>query len=134
MLTKLHQKNLLMHNLKIISNKSLPFLQYIENGKKKAEGRIATNYIKNFKNGDLLKLESFHEYVICKVIYMNFYPSFEEMLNNEGLKNMLPFVDTILDGIKIYQDFPGASRVTKLGCCAIGVHHITSKLDFKIEE
>ena len=55
------------------------------------------------------------------------------MLINEGLKNMLPFADTLEEGIKVYQSFPGANRVKELGCCAIGVKHISSKLDFKIE-
>ena len=54
------------------------------------------------------------------------------MLTSEGLKNMLPFADSLEEGIKIYRSFPGAKRVKELGCCAIGVKHISSKLNFKI--
>jgi ASC-1-like (ASCH) protein len=70
------------HNLKIINSRKLPFLQYIKNGLKKAEGRIASDFIRKFKIGDLLKLESKYEYVICNIIYLNFYKSFEEMLDS----------------------------------------------------
>lgn len=127
---KYFDKGAVHHNLKMISNEKLPFLQFIENGKKKAEGRIATDFIKSFKIGELLKLESPTEHVICEITYLNFYKSFEKMLTTEGLKNMLPFVNTLEEGIKVYQSFPGADRVEKLGCCAIGVKHISSELDF----
>ena len=127
---KYFNKKTIMHNLKMISNKKLPFLQYIENGKKKAEGRIATELIKSFKVGELLKLESPTEYVICEITYLNFYKSFEEMLNAESLKNMVPFVDNFEQALELYESFPGAERVKELGCCAIGVKHISSELDF----
>ncbi len=121
-----------MRSLRIISNKKLPFLQYIQSGKKKAEGRIAINFVKSFKTGDLLKLENSSEYAVCEITYLNFYSDFEEMLTSEGLKNMLPFADSLEEGIKIYKSFPGAKRVNELGCCAIGIKHISSKLNFKI--
>jgi ASC-1-like (ASCH) protein len=44
---------------------------------------------------------------------------------------MLPFVQTVDEGIKIYQSFSGSERVEKMGCCAIGVNFISGKLNFK---
>lgn len=45
------------------------------------------------------------------------------MLISEGVKNMLPFLnnDELEKGIKVYQNFPGAERVKKYGCIAIGI-------------
>lgn len=121
-----------MHKLSIINNRQLPFLQYISCGIKKSEGRIATEKVKNFKVGDMLLLEGTNEHVICKITFLHFYKNFKEMLINEGLKTMLPFVNTVDEGVEIYSAFPGASRVKQFGCCAIGVECIESKLKFEI--
>ncbi|MDR2074400.1 MAG: hypothetical protein LBP36_03475 [Oscillospiraceae bacterium] len=112
-----------MYNLNIISNKKLPFLQFIKDGKKKAEGRIATDFIKSFKIGDLLKLidVASNECVVCEIIYLNFYKSFKHMLDFEGFQSMVPFSNTFDEALKIYQGFPGADKVKIHGCCAIGI-------------
>ena len=128
------KENGITHKLNIINNKSMPFLQYIANGLKKADGRVTTKTVKKFRVGDNLSLIANKEYVLSEIVYLNFYKSFEEMLLKEGLKNMLPFVNSFEEGIKIYNSFPGASRVKKLGCCAIGVKYISGKLNFEINK
>lgn len=52
------------------------------------------------------------------------------MLLSEGVKNMLPFLDAedLEQGIKVYESFPGAERVKKFGCVAIGIKVIKAKL------
>ena len=52
------------------------------------------------------------------------------MLISEGVKNMLPFLnnDELEKGIKVYQNFPGAERVKKFGCVAIGIKVIESNI------
>lgn len=54
------------------------------------------------------------------------------MISNEKVNNLAPFVKTETEALKIYKSFPGRDRVTSLGCCAIGVKSIESKLNFKI--
>ncbi len=122
----------MVYKLKIISNRQMPFLQYITLGVKKAECRIATDYIKNFKIGRNLILFSNFESVLCKIIYLNFYDSFEDMLDNEGVNRMVPFVKDTVEALKVYNSFPGSERVKSLGCCAIGVSPLKSKLKFTI--
>ena len=73
-----------------------------------------------------------NEYVLCKIVYLNFYDSFEEMISKEGFKNLIPFVKDEAETLKIYKSFPGAERVNKMGCCAIGVVKIKSELNFQI--
>ncbi len=114
-----------MKTLKIISNKKLPFLEYISRGEKTAEGRIATKFVKNLEIGELLQLKNETSSVICNIRYLNFYRSFREMLTHEKFENMVPFVDSIEDAIKIYESFPGANRINSLGCCAIGISPMT---------
>ena len=121
-----------IHVLNIVNNNQMPFLQYIKNGIKKAECRIASDKIRKFKIRDKLKLRNNQEFIVCDIVFMNFYKNFEDMIYSEGLKNRVPFGDTVEDGLKIYNSFPGSERVTKLGCCAIGVKYITGKLNFEL--
>lgn len=110
-----------MYKLSIIDNDNLPFLKYIASGEKKAEGRVASEFIRNLKIGEKLLLFSKAKFVICNIKYLHFYDSFENMLALEGLQNMVPFVETTQKALDIYYSFPGAHRVKKLGCCAIGL-------------
>jgi len=120
------------YNLNIINNRKLPFLQYIDSGIKKAECRVCSPYIEKFKPGDILTLKGKGEYVKCSITYLHFYRNFEEMLNSEGVQNLVPFVDNFNDALKIYNSFPGSERVRTFGCCAIGVKCLESKLKFNI--
>ena len=120
------------YTLNAINDKNQPWLQCIVNGSKKAEVRIATDKVKSFKIGDTLTLNGKNEFVKCKIVYLHFYKSFEEMLDKECLKNVAPFLTKKSDALKLYYSFPGAERVKTFGCCAIGVEAIKSKLAFTI--
>ena len=122
-----------MHELSIINNKKLPFLQYISLGIKKAECRIATNSIRKFKVGDELLLRGKDEFVLCEITYLHFYKSFEDMIFGEKTENIVPFVDSDEEALKIYKSFPGSQRVKSMGCCAIGVNPIKNSLKFTVD-
>lgn len=110
-----------MYKLSIIDNDKLPFLKYIASGEKNAEGRIASKFVRNLRIGEKLLLFSKTKFVVCDIKYLHLYDSFENMLAVEGLKNMVPFVETTQQALDIYYRSPGAHRVKKLGCCAIGL-------------
>ena len=107
-------------------------MQCIANGSKKAECRVASDFVRSFKVGEKLLLDAAGEFVVCSITFLHFYKSFEEMLTAEGLKNMVPFAESFDRAVGIYKSFPGAGRVEKFGCAAIGVRCIESKLNFKI--
>ena len=121
-----------MYKLSMINNKRLPFLQCIANGSKKAECRIASDYIRSFKVGGGLLLYSGREFTVCEITFLHFYKSFEDMLSAEGVENMVPFAKSFEGALEIYKSFPGAKRVESQGCVAIGVKCIRSKLKFTI--
>ena len=123
-----------MHELDMVNHRGLPFMQYMERGIKKAEGRVATPQVRSMKIGDRLYLKGTEEYGIFEITYLHFYPGFSEMLDGEGLKTMVPFVDTKEEAIGIYESFEGHEEVEEYGCCAIGIQHIETKLAFPIEE
>ena len=122
------------HELDMVNHRGLPFLQYMERGIKKAEGRVATPQVQSMELGDHLYLKGLEEYGIFEVTYLHFYPSFSDMLDGEGLHTMIPFVDTKEEAIQIYESFPCAEEVNEYGCCAIGIKHIETKLAFPLEE
>ena len=123
-----------MHELSIINNKKLPFLQYISLKIKKAECRIATNNIRNFKVGDELFLKGKGEFVLCDITYLHFYENFEDMISGEDTENIVPFVDSDEEALKIYKSFPGSQRIKNMGCCAIGINPIKSSLKFTVDD
>lgn len=107
----------------------MPFLQCIRLGIKKAECRVVSPYIKKFKIGENLLLQSKREFALCRIVYLNFYKDFETMISDEGVYNLIPFAKDEKDALQIYKGFPGASRVTINGCCAIGVKWIKGVLE-----
>lgn len=113
-----------MYTMNMTSTPDFPLFRCIAEGSKKAEGRIASEYVRSFKVREELLLKSSEEYVVCKISYINFYKSFEDMLIAEGFKNMIPFAKSFEEAVNIYKNFPGSERVVTMGCCAIGVKYL----------
>ncbi len=117
-----------MYKLKSINNSNIPLFKYIVDGSKKIEGRIASDYVRGFKVGEELLLQGLGEFVVVRINYLNFYKSFEEMLNAEGFENMIPFAKSFDEALKVYNGFPGSERVKSDGCCAIGIKYLRGEL------
>ncbi len=65
---------------------------------------MATDYVRSFKAGGILKLESSRgNFVLCEVSYLNFYKDFEDMLKNEGFKNAVLFASSFHGALSIYK-------------------------------
>ncbi len=94
----------------------------IKKGIKIAEGRIAKIKYLSLKKDDEIEFVSnkTNEVIKAKVIKINKYNSFKEMLLKEGLKYMLPDIDNLTLGINEYNSFGDYKKeVNKLGCVAI---------------
>lgn len=113
------------HTLPMINTPSRPYLSWLVDGTKKAEGRVNGPACRKMKIGDTILLRDRRrgQYVYGTIAFKNEYGTFEEMLIAEKVSNMLPFLrdDQIAEGLKIYSSFPGAARVKELGCVAIGI-------------
>ncbi len=109
------------------------YLEYIMSGKKKFEGRVNGPACESMKVGERLKLfdRKAGWGILCRIDSKDVYPSFQAMLEDKGILPMLPQLekaseecsksDLLQKGVKIYQAFPGADRVHKLGVVAIGI-------------
>lgn len=124
-----------MHSLSFDDPK---YLKYIMSGEKKFEGRICTEKRANMRVGDPLMLinkESCQQElgnILCEITSIDKYISFEQMLLDKGVENMLPDLrgtapDKLLArGIEIYRSFPHAQDEEKFGVMAIGVKLINN--------
>lgn len=113
------------HKISILQTADRPYLQWLVRGIKTAEGRVNTPTYQSMRPGDRLTLvdKANRESLTGVITFLHNYASFRKMLENEGVRNMLPFLrdDEVEAGIKIYQSFPGSHRVQIFGCVAIGV-------------
>ena len=114
-----------VHNLSIICSADRPYLRWLANGKKVAEGRVNTPKYRSMRIGDTVSFldKKTSSYIHGKIKFKHEYNSFEEMLLAEGVNNMLPFLKNheLAEGVAVYNSFPGALRVNKFGCVAIGI-------------
>ena len=77
--------------LSIYIKKTSTFRNIMER-RKTIEGRLYRGVFKNLKNGDDINFCNGDEMIKAKVININKYDSFENMLMNEKINNILPDV------------------------------------------
>lgn len=99
-----------------------PYLSFILNGQKTIEGRLNKGKFKDLKIDDILLIgEAEKEFKIKKI---NSYNSFKEMLNNEGLNNVVPDKETIEEAEKVYFQFYTKEEEKEFGVLAIEIEKI----------
>lgn len=111
--------------LPIINTPQRPFLKWLCDGTKTAEGRVYRSTCKKMRKGATIVLEDKRrgEWILGKIKFLHRYSSFRKMLETEGVENMLPFIrpGDIDSGVQIYENFPGGRGVLREGCVAIGI-------------
>jgi len=109
--TKLHSMNI-----------EEEFLRLMIDGKKKVEGRLYDEKRRQIRAGDYLRfiaqsgLEAYFLVTDVKV-----YPGFMEMLESEGLHNVLPKARSLANGIRVYRRFYREREELEYGVCAIHI-------------
>jgi ASC-1-like (ASCH) protein len=104
----------------------LPF-HAIKNKTKKVEGRAMkdeNDRYKNIKQGDTIVFENEenHEKIMTVVQFVHHYPTIREMLESEGIENVLSKGLTIEEGIESYYAINTyKERVKSFGIYAIGI-------------
>lgn len=105
-----------------------PYMTFIEEGKKTIEGRVGTSYYTKIISGDVVCFHNRTKKIWCEIIRTRLYPTFKDMLENEGLKNMLPQANSIEEGVQIYRRFPSfVDKERIFGAYAIEVKFINLK-------
>lgn len=79
-----------------------PYFSHILAGTKTVEGRLNKGKFFELEVGDILKINDLVEYT---VLAKNIYPSFREMIEIEGLENVIPDKNTIEEALDVYYKF-----------------------------
>eukprot|EP00250_Pteridium_aquilinum_P025116 c30179_g1_i1 orf=326-1063(-) len=108
----------LMQGVKFRLHVQEPFFSQLKDGSKTVEGRCAVGAYNSILPGDLLLFND----VLTQVVKMvNHYDSFKEMLNAEGLDQVLPGVTSTIEGVAIYRQFYSEEKELSGGVLAIHV-------------
>ena len=103
------------------------YFDAIKAGIKTVEGRLNKAKFHDLKTGDIITFscKETGEILYCTVTTLHTYPTFEAMLQGEGLTNMLPWAKNIQEGVAVYESFPGfRDEVKEFGALAIGIRRL----------
>ncbi len=99
-------------------NVSNVWYNYISNGEKTIEGRLNKGKFADLKINDKIIINNEKVMTIIKI---NYYNSFYDYLEKEGLKNTLPGITNINDGCNEYYKFYNKDDEKKYGIIAIHI-------------
>lgn len=109
--------------MKYHNHRAEPYFTFLKNGQKTIEGRVRKGWYCNVKLGDEIEVynENETDSILTKVIRVTQYPSIRDMLTKESINKLLPDVDTIDRGIKVYRKFYKLEQERQFGMVAIEV-------------
>ena len=79
----------------------------ILDGNKKIEGRLYKGIFQNINVGQILTFFNDKKQCIIKIIKINKYNNFYDMLSTEKLKNILPYCKNLDEGVALYKNIYG---------------------------
>lgn len=98
------------------------YIQFIARRQKTYEGRVDTNFFRDYKVGDTVTWSAGPNQVTTKITDRRRYSSFEAMLSDIGYKKMVPDARSLEDAISIYNNIPGyREKAARFGVIAMGV-------------
>lgn len=71
---------------------------------KKIEGRLFKGIFSKINTGDIFTFYNNKKSCNVKIIKINCYNNFYEMLSNENFKNLLPYCRNIEEGLELYNN------------------------------
>ena len=111
-----------------------PWFTHLVEGRKTVEGRRALPKGSDLSPGKKIRFKCSHREAIFEIKRVTLYNSLEQYLISEGLRNTLPGVETLEEGLKIYNDWPhecigievrflyrGESLLSLLGALALSI-------------
>ena len=110
------------------ANVSNPWFNKIRDGVKTVEGRLKKGNFAEMAVGDIIifslsgESSDSSELIPIKTIITNItnHKSFEDMISQNGLLNVLPGIETIQKGVDIYRQFYSQEKEREFG--VVGIH------------
>lgn len=120
-------KKLYQTDFTTYSNRRIePYFSFVKNGQKTIEGRLNKEEYKFLKIGDHIIVHSREGPDSVEIVINSIrkYRSFQEMLQKEDLKKVLPEVNTIEEGLAIYKKFYTDEQQKEFGIIAIEIERV----------
>lgn len=93
-----------------------PWFSLLKNGEKNVEGRLNVGVFSKLSEGDIIEWNNAFRTTISKIVK---YKSFKNMIETEGLNNVLPHIESVNEGVNIYRQFYSEENENKYGVIAI---------------
>lgn len=106
-----------------------PYFAYPKSGQKTIAGHVREDKYRLVRPGGYFRVDNHDdtEAVEVRVLRVANYRSFRELLETEPLKKVLPDVDSVDDGIKVYRQFYTPEQEKAFGVVALEVE-VTKRL------
>lgn len=98
-----------------------PWLARLMDGSKKFEGRVFRGDFAAMKVGEYVEFYDEEAHAVFKILSLDRYDDFADMLENKGIAAVLPGCRSIVDGVKVYAQYYADEEVREHGVVAIGV-------------
>ncbi len=82
-----------------------PWFTFIKEGKKKIEGRLNRGLFQKINKDDIIIWIHGDKKSKVKITDKRKYDSFKEMIETEKLDKVLPSINTLDDGVKVYRQY-----------------------------
>jgi ASC-1-like (ASCH) protein len=96
-----------------------PYLSFVLNGQKTIEGRLNKGKFKDLQIGDVLVMGPEEKKFVINNLTV--YKSFREMLEKEGIENVIPDKKTLDEAEEVYYNFYTKEQEEEFGVVAIGI-------------
>jgi len=105
---------------------SEPWYTHIKEGRKTIEGRPKRNTFAEMKVGQTVKFfnKQLNENFCAKIIEINEYKTFFDMIRSNGLENVLPGIRNIDEGVSVYMQYYNKEIESQFGVVGIKVQVI----------
>jgi ASC-1-like (ASCH) protein len=104
------------------------YIHSIRDGRKTIEGRVNSGMFSNLAPGRLMRFFYFanvNDDVTCKVVKINRYASFREMVTKENFKTCVPEATSIDHAARLYEEIPGyVEKAQRFGVLAIHLEKV----------
>ncbi len=98
---------------------SEPYKTFMINREKTVEGRLNKGKFLKVRVGDVLQINP--DGILFKITAKKIYLSFKEMIEKEGIRNVIPDKNEINEAVSVYYDFYTKEQEKEFGVVAFKV-------------
>lgn len=103
---------------------SEPWFSLVKKGEKKVEGRLNKGDFKEIKVNDIVIFYNNDDECKVKIIKKDIYKSFEDLIINKKIKNIIPTVNRVNNAVKIYREYYSEYDEKKYGVVGLTIEII----------